>query len=212
MTQVILNELSRIKEGGTLIKHPGIIYESMFPNLAIPRKVFDIIVRPYPMEGHPQGGYLIASMSAYSNGSKSKNTFNHREFASYMYSTFEGKLMNFLMRALNRNSSRPLTADIFKENGIGVIYGKNDGWTDEFVRNTLCGFRGTVFYLSHYQHMLEFWMDYEKCWNCFGFVESARDFLLVREQVWNEENQVYELATIFNSAEHQLQKPEKVIL
>lgn len=210
MTNPLLNQLIYIKEGGTLVKHPGIIYESMFTNGVIPKKVFDIIARPCPIEGHPQGGYLIVSMAAYLNGLKSKNTFNHREFASHMYSTLEGKMMNSLLEALNQRSRRNLTADTFNEKGIGVIYGKNGEWEDEFVRNTLCGYRGSVFYLSHYSHMLEFWKDYENCWQCLGFVESARAFLLIREQVLDEEKQAYELSTVFNSAEHLLPKPEKV--
>lgn len=211
MIQVIKNELSRIKEGGTLIKHPGIIHESMFPNGVIPKKVFDIIVRPYPIEGHPQGGYLITSMAAYYRGSKSRNTFNHREFANHMYSTLEGKLMDSLIGALNRNSRRNLTANIFINQGIGAVYGRSADWEDEFVRNTLSGYRGALFFLSHYPHMLEFWTDYEKCWSYMSLVESTRAFLLIREQVWNEEKQVYHLVTVFNSAEHPLAKPERAV-
>jgi hypothetical protein len=208
MTQLIKNELIHIKEGGTLVKHPGILYESLFPNGDIPRKVFDIVARPYPIEGHPQGGYLIVSMAAYLNGSKSKSTFNHKEFANHMYSTLEGKLMDSLLKALNQNSRRNLTSNIFNEKGIGVIYGKNAEWEDEFIRNTLCGYRGAFFYLSHYPHILEFWTDYEKCWRCLGFVESIRTFLLIQEQVWNEKMQTFELATVFNSSEQPLPKPE----
>ena len=201
--------VKRLADMGHILPHPSRLDPDLFPGGEIPDKVWGLILREYSFSQGPQDNIAIVSMYGYKRGIKDIHTFNHLDFPKLMNATLERGPINYMATRILEDKGKYMFSEDLKGR---VTYSKIDGescpWLEHLTLKTMNGFRSAIFPLEYSDYLLEFWTNYELCWNRFGQSETNRNILLVQAQMLNKKLHNYQLISVFNSAEYAIPEIE----